>query len=319
MRIPIFRIFLFLSLIGSIFLFTSCATTGLHRAQKTPRKLKAQLMEVKNDFHGDMGISLHNLKTGDKIEINADAEFPTASTIKTAIMCEAFQQLSEGKLRYYETRVYSTTMRKGGSGFIQNYKDGTRIELKEAIHFMIHASDNVATNLVIDFVGGFEPINRWLINHGFQVTRSLTYIGGGTKWDPDLAKEWGIGVTTPREMRRLLEMIRLNEAGTPAACDEMMRVLSHQYWDADIPSQVPPYVHVSNKTGALSDLRADNAIVDAPTGTYILSVYTNNNKDRRWVEDNEADRVIRKISSLVWKYYNPHSKWSVPQGVENYW
>ena len=81
----------------------------------------------------------------------------------------------------------------------------------------------------------------------------------------------------------------------------------------------PPYVHIGNKSGALSDLRADVGIVDAPTGTYILSVYTNNNKDCRWSNENEADQAIRKISSLVWKYYNPHSKWSVPPGVENYW
>ena len=133
-----------------------------------------------------------------------------------------------------------------------------------------------------------------------------------------MAKEWGIGVTTTAEMRRLMEMIRFNEAGTPAACDEMLRIVTHQYFDGDIPSQLPPYIHTGSKSGALNALRADVAVVDAPTGTYILSIYTNNNQDKRWTYENEGDQAIRKISSLIWKYYNPHSTWTSPPGVENY-
>lgn len=292
---------------------------GTNVSQRTPKKLEAQLLEVKKNFHGDMGISFRHYRTGDEIEINSDTTFPTASTIKLAILCAAFQEINEGKIKYYDTHVYSTTMRKEGAGFLRNYQDGTPIEFKEALHFMITVSDNVATNMVIDWLGGFDPINMWLTDHGFKVTRSLTYIGGGTKWNEELAKQWGIGVTTPHEMRHLMEMIRFNQAGTPANCDRMMRLLTHQYFDEDIASQIPPYVHIGSKSGALSASKSDVAVVDAPTGTYTLAVYTKNNKDQRWENDNEAENAIRKISRLIWEYYNPHSKWTQPPGAEKYW
>ena len=285
---------------------------------KTPQKLEQQLLSVTTQFHGDMGISFHHLKTGDTIEINSDTRFPTASTIKLPILCTAFQQLSEGKLGYYDTHPYSTSRRVGGAGFLQNYQDGIPVELKETIHFMITVSDNNATNMMIDWVGGFENINRWLINHGFQKTRSLTYIGGGKAWDRALANEWGIGVTTPQEMRTLAEMIRLNKAGSPAACDRMQRLMTHQYFDDMMPAEIPPFVHQGSKSGAVNASRSEVMITDTPSGTYILCVYTKNNKDQRWTNENEAEIAIKDISQRVWKYYHPASTWSRPIGTEDY-
>lgn len=266
-----------------------------------------------------MGISLKNLDTGEKLSINGDVEFPTASTIKLGVMCTVFDELSSatGKFNsYYMTKVYDESTSTGGAGFIQNFKKGRKVELKELLHFMITASDNTATNMLVEWLGGLQPVNDWLANHGFVKTRMFATIGGRIVWDRAMKNQWGIGRTTPNEMARLLEMLRLGRAGTTSATDEMLRLLGHQYFDGDIPAGVPPWVWVGSKSGAVNDSRSDNAIVASPGGTYVLSVYTKDNTDHRWDWQNEAEQNITKVSATVFHHYNPKIKWMRPAGTE---
>lgn len=285
---------------------------------RIPARLEKKILSVVNEFHGEMGVSFHHLRKKDFIEIRSDEIFPTASTIKLGILCEVFNQLDENKLQYYSTTTYSTTRRIGGAGFLQNYEDGRSVELKEAIHFMITVSDNIATNMVIDWVGGFEPVNKWLIDHGFQETRSLTYIGGGKAWNEEMAKQWGIGKTTPREMRLLMEMITQGKAGSQASCDEMMRIMSHQYFDGVMPEAIPPGVFIASKSGAISSSRSEVIYVNSPSGPYVVSVYTKNNADKQWTNNNEAEIALRNISEIIWNYYNPRHKRKTIQGQDKY-
>src|SRR5207302_10832076 len=94
-----------------------------------------------------------------------------------------------------------------------------------------------------------------------------------------LQQQFGLGMTTPNEMRRLLEMIAAYRAGSRASCERMLRLLTHQYWDSGVLSQVPPLVHAASKSGALDDCRSDVAIVDSPSGQSALAIYTREPKD----------------------------------------
>jgi beta-lactamase class A len=280
---------------------------------------RGELERIVAGHHGVMGLSVKNLDTGEQCDVNGNMEFPTASTIKLAVMCTVFDLLSSPTSsfnNYYATRVYDEATSVGGAGFIRSFKNRTPVELKEALHFMVTVSDNTATNMLVEWIGGLQPVNDWLIAHGFEKTRMLATIGGKLVWNPELRGKWGIGVTTPNEMRRLLEMIRTERAGTTSATNEMMRLMGHQYFDGGIPSEVPPWVWVGSKSGALDSSRSDNAIVSSPGGTYVLSVYTAENSDHQWNSDNEGDRNIQAVSRVVWKHFNPNYKWSKPAGVD---
>src|SRR5438132_13212309 len=102
----------------------------------------------------------------------------------------------------------------------------------------------------------------------------------------------GLGVTTPNDMRSLMEMVGNGRAGTPAACDEMHRILNHQYFDSGIPSQIPPSVCVASKSGAVDHSRSEVALVHSPSGDYVLAVYTKDDRDARWEKDNEGEVAI---------------------------
>lgn len=283
--------------------------------------LQGELEKIAAGHRGVMGISLRNLKTGEEISINGSEPFPTASTIKLAVMVAAFDRLSSGKgpfKDYFDTYVYDGSTSASGSGFLRQFKTGTKVELKELLHFMITVSDNTATNMLVEWMGGLEPVNGWLEDHGFKVTRMASTVGGGIIADPEMRREWGLGVTTPDEMRRLMEMIVNGEAGTAAATDEMLRLLGHQYFDNGIASQVPPTVWVGSKSGSVSASRSDVGVVASPGGTYVLSVYTKGNQDRSWGRTNEAEMAIQAVSRKVWEYFNPDSDWRRPSGAENF-
>ena len=115
-----------------------------------------------------------------------------------------------------------------------------------------------------------------------------------------------------------MEMIGDGRAGTPAACDEMHRILNHQYFDDLIPGQIPPRVAIASKSGAIDASRSDVALVHSPSGDYVLAVYTKEAVDQQWTRQNEGEQAIRAISRAVWKHYHPRDKWSPPPGVEKF-
>ncbi len=279
--------------------------------------LKNQLDAIADNFHGTLGYSFHHIKSRDRLERKGDEPFPTASTIKLAILFTAMEKQQDGKIGYYEARTFEPGDRRGGAGFIQNYKDGTKVELKELLHLMITISDNTATAMMIKWLGAME-VNSWLDRHGLKTTRLLSQLPESETELKKLNELWGLGVTTPNDMRSLMEMVGDGRAGTPAACDEMHRILNHQYFDGGIPSEIPPWVCVASKSGAVDRSRSEVALVHSPSGDYAIAVYTKENQDLRWVHDNEGEKAIRAISRAIWKHFHPKIKWSPPAGVEKF-
>jgi beta-lactamase class A len=268
-----------------------------------------------------MGLSVRNLDTGETLEVNGQTAFPTASTIKVAVMAAALDRLGQqgSELQdYYQTKVYDAASSVSGTGWIQNYRDGVKVEFKEMLHLMITVSDNVATNMITEWLGGPGAVNHWLQSRGFKVHRMNATIGGRLIDDPQLRQEWGIGVTTPCEMRRLMEMIALGQAGPTTATEEMLRILGKQYWDDLILGEVPPMVWAGGKSGALSRSRSDTAIVASPGGRYVIAVYTSENEDTRWTGDNEAEAAIRNVSRIIWRHFNPSSTYERPAGMDKF-
>jgi beta-lactamase class A len=119
-------------------------------------------------------------------------------------------------------------------------------------------------------------------------------------------------------MVQLLDAIRTYKAASPAACERMLRIMSHQYYDDLIGSSVPPWVVACTKSGAISRSRSDVGIVYAPSGAYILAVYTKEAEDTRWTPENEGEVAIREVAQTVWRFYHPRDSWRAPKNAEKY-
>lgn len=280
---------------------------------QTDKKLTAQLQDAVKGFNGQVGIYVKNLKTGKYAEINADTLFPTASMIKVSIQCGVMDKIEKGELQYNQKLIYRDSLLYPGEDILGSFKDKDTIELSKAVLLMITMSDNTASTWLQKIVTG-EYINDWLEQNGFKVMRVNSRVKGREK----IRARYGWGVSTPREMCRLFTMIRDGEAVSPAASERMYRNLGRIFWDDKALSQIPPYVNTASKQGALDESKSETVLVNAPHGDYVFSIITNNNKDQRWVPDNEADILIRKVSALLWHYYEPKSTWKPADGIEKY-
>jgi beta-lactamase class A len=280
---------------------------------QTDKKLTAKLQDAVKGFNGQVGIYVHNLKTGKTAAINADTLFPTASMIKVSILCGLMDKIENGEMQYNQKLVYRDSLLYKGEDILGSFKDKDTIEVSKVALLMITMSDNTASVWLQKLVGG-DYINNWLDKNGFKVMRVNSRIAGREA----VRSKYGWGVTTPYEMCSLFTLIREGKAVSAAASERMYRNLGRIFWDDKALSQIPEYVHTASKQGALDASKSETVMVNAPHGDYVFSIITNNNKDQRWTEDNEADVLIRKISALLWHYFEPKSNWKPAEGIDKY-
>ena len=291
-------------------LFVFLVITSTAFAQ-TDNKLTAQLQQAVKSFDGQVGIYVKNLKTGKTAAINADTLFPTASMIKVSIQCGVMDKIEKGQLTYNQKLIYRDSLLYQGEDILGSFKDKDTIELSKVVLLMITMSDNTASTWLQKIVTG-DYINNWLDQNGFKVLR----VNSRVKGREAIRAKYGWGVSSPYEMCRLFTMIRNGQAVSPAASERMYRNLGRIYWDDKALSQIPPYVHTVSKQGAVDEAKSETVLVNAPHGDYVFSIMTNNIRDQRWVPDNEADVLIRKISALIWHYYEPNDTWKPAPGIE---
>jgi len=280
---------------------------------QTDAKLTAKLQEAAKGFNGQIGLYVHNLKTGKTAAINADTLFPTASMIKVSIQCGLMDKIEKGEIQYNQKLVYRDSLLYKGEDILGSFRDGDTIEVSKVALLMITMSDNTASVWLQKLVGG-DYINHWLEQNGFKVMRVNSRVAGREA----MRNQYGWGVTTPYEMCRLFTMIRDGKAVSAAASERMSRNMGRIFWDDKALSQIPPYIQTASKQGALDDYKSETVMVNAPHGDYVFSIITNHNKDQRWTEDNEAVVFIRKISALLWHYFEPNDKYQPPVGMDKY-
>lgn len=271
-------------------------------AQKTDKKLQSKLEEATSGFNGDIGIYVKSLKTGKTVMINADTVFPTASIVKVPILVGVMDKIVKGELGYDSSFVYKDSLLYAGSDILGSFKSNEKIALKKIIMLMLTTSDNTASLWLQSLAGTGARINQLLDSFGLKDTR----VNSRTTGRENNRTQYGWGQTTPREMGTLFEKIYRNEVFSAAACERMMRSLGRNYWDLnEAISVIPPTVEVFSKNGCVNASRSEVLLVNAPNEPYIFCIFTKNNKDQQWTRENEAWTMARKISSLLWNYYEP--------------
>jgi beta-lactamase class A len=287
-----------------IFLLLSTTCQLSYSQFATDKKLQARLKPLIDSFHGTAGIYVRNLRTGREAAINGDTIFPTASIVKIPILIGIFDKIAQGAYTLHQPLIYHDSLAKKGSGLLQFYRDSAETDLKTIITLMITHSDNSAAVWCEKLAGGGPTINAWLETHNFRDTR----VNARTPGREHNREVFGWGQTTPREMARLVTMIRNEETVNPASSQTMYRMMTQVYWNEYALSQLPPYIQAASKQGMVDDSRSEVVLVNAPHGDYVFYVATKNNTDKRWVPDNEAWQLARKVSALLFSYYEPHYK-----------
>lgn len=282
-----------------LFLLVSCVFET--NAQREDKKLRAGLEEIMSGYHGQAGVYVKNLRTGKVVSINADTIFPTASIVKIPILTGILQKMQSGELNYDSEFVYKDSLFYSGSDILGSFKANEKILLKKLIMLMLTTSDNTASLWLQGLAGGGARINEIMDSMGMKDTR----VNSRTPGREGNRTNYGWGQTTPREMGTILEKMYKKEIFTPELCERMMRCLGRNYWDEDEAiSQIPPTIEVFSKNGCVNASRSEVLLVNAPRNPYIFCIFTKNNEDQRWVHENEAWALARRVSFYLWEQFN---------------
>ncbi|MBD1426778.1 serine hydrolase [Sphingobacterium arenae] len=278
--------------------------TSISYAQKNDTKLEHILQNEIKAFQGDVGIFVQHFKKNRTVSIQADTIFPTASLVKVPILVGVFNKINLGKLKLNTPYIYDAKRVYGGSGLMQFYKDSTQTNLSTMISLMLTYSDNVTSIWCQELAGGGKEINQLMDSLDLPNTK----VNSRTEGRQQIWEQYGWGQTTPREIAQLMTLIRQGKVITPRLSDKMYRYLKNQYYNGEALSQLPAHIATASKTGALNQTRNEVVFVHAPSGDFVFTVLTKNNKDQRWVVDNEAEVLIRKITRILWNYFEPNGK-----------
>lgn len=279
--------------------------------------MQQKLERAAADFSGVIGVAAKNLLTGEEVVWNADTKFPTASTIKTAVMIEAYHQAAEGRLSLDARVPLRGPDKVGGSGVLNGLADGLALTVRDLVSLMIVLSDNTATNLLVARLG-VRQIDDRLAAYGLEHTKIFrpTFRDGRADLLPDLEREFGLGMTTPREMARVMALIADGKAVSPLASAEMLATLRRQQDRSMIPRLLPAdgSIEVGNKTGTDSEkladpagyrgaIRADAAIITGKGVKYVVAIYTRRGTDGASGVDNTAVLAVARISRVIFDYF----------------
>jgi beta-lactamase class A len=283
-------------------------------AERTDPELQAELERLVRAFPGDAGVYVRHLPTGRSAAVHADTLFPTASMVKVPILLATFQAFADGRLRYDTVLTYTDSLNYDGEDILNRFRDGGTIRPSKLVMLMLTTSDNTASLWLQHLAGTGTAINAWLERHGFQYTR----VNSRTPGRRPMWEQYGWGQTTPREMAELLVMIREGRAVSRGASEEMYRALTRTYWNGEAVSRIPPWVQAATKQGAVDQSRSEVFLVNAPGGDYVVCVITKNQQDTSYDAGNVGYVLLRDVSALVWRHFEPGHPYTPAPGAERF-
>jgi beta-lactamase class A len=271
--------------------------------------LAARITALTGPFQGTVMIYAKNLRSGREFARGADTKVRTASTIKLPILCALESLIAAGKVRWDERIVLKADDKVTGSGVLGNLADGTDLTVRNLAILMIIVSDNTATNLILDRISA-DAVNDYLDSIGLPLTRANRKVrGDGTKLkDPtgwsragqlDENKKYGLGVTTPREMVRLLELLEQGTIVNADASKDILEIMKMQQVRDGIARHALEELVIASKSGSLDALRSDVGIVYAPSGPIAMAITVDDMAQTDYSPDNVGDKLIWELGQVL--------------------
>jgi beta-lactamase class A len=274
--------------------------TNAAREARPPEALDARVRAEVSAFKGRVSLYAKNLDTGAVYELGGDERVRTASTIKVAVMVEAFARVAEGRAKWTDELHLTKEKKVAGSGILFEFGDGLRLTLRDAVTLMMTLSDNTATNLVVDVLTA-DAVNARMSSLGLKEIRLMRKVFGGgesAEGKVEANKRFGLGRSTPREMVALLEMLERGEVVSPAASKEMLDLMKREQGRDGIWRALSQTTKAT-KSGALDALRSDVGIIYHPRGRIALAVTCDDMPAVEWTPDNPAYLLMSRLSEII--------------------
>jgi len=176
-----------------------------------------------------------------------------ASDIKLFILATVYQQVAAGKLNLATTYTLKATDKVGGTGSLQGLATGSTFTIQELLHYMMTVSDNTATNIVIDEVGGISAVNQEIKRLGASQT-----VLRRKMMDQKALTAGRDNVTSVRDLGRLLMKLWHHRLISTTADTAMLKLMAANTNHTKLPKLLPSTRTVYNKTGEFDTYGVEN-------------------------------------------------------------
>ena len=225
-------------------------------------KTRVQILATENP-NLTAGIFVVDLDTGSYLNFNGDAPFASASTIKVPILVAFFQAVDEGKVQLDQMLTLKSEHIVGGSGEMQDDAPGKKYSALEVVKKMIVVSDNTATNMMIELLGGAEVLNQHFATWGLRATVLRNNL-------PDLE---GTNTTSPKDLINIIAQVDRGNLVSVKSRDRIFQIMRQTQNDSLLPKGLGEGAVISHKTGNINTMLADAGMVDLPNGKrYLVAV-----------------------------------------------
>lgn len=263
---------------------------------------QAAVRQIEAASGGILCFAAQNLDTGEVLAALPYRKVKTASVVKLPILVHVALSVAEGAFDWDEPLVLNEEEKVGGSGVLTQMTPGLALSLRDVCMLMTVFSDNTATNMVIERVGT-GPVNARMAALGLENTAVFR-----KAYAPDTPESqlYGLGVTTPTDMIKLLTLLTEGKLGGHAVGSELMTLLETQRFRDAIPRLLPADWKYAGKTGAVDAVRNDVGIVTAPDGArYALALFCQNIPLVKWTADNPGLLALSRLAYLILSQWNP--------------
>jgi len=286
----------------------ACAAAFAQQQNVTPlARLEANVQRITKSVNATWGIYIKCLETGEEIAIDADRQMDTMSVIKIPLMAEAFRQIGEGKFALTDRVTLTDAAKRPGTGIIRSLDPGVQLTIKDLLTLMIIVSDNTATDLIYDKVGGPEAVTKLMDTWGLKSIhadanadawfKALRAAGSAEAFHREAKHPFGL--SSPRDMGRLLEKIEKGEAVSKSASDQMLRIMRGQVYTSRLPRYVSGFA-IPHKTGDfLPYIGNDVGILESANRKVVMSIFTANH----FGAGVALEDAIGRIAELVANYF----------------
>lgn len=270
--------------------------------------MNSEIASKIDNFSGVCGIHIQSLDTPDSYSYNLNEVFPTASEIKLFVLTALLKKADLGDLDLGSKVTVTEQNKVGGSGLFKEFKDGAEFTLKDAAMAMTIVSDNTATNICIDALGGPEEVNSHIVDHGMKHTR----LGGRIDLSNVSEDPSSLGVTTPYEsvdfVRQLIGGQVLSKTGTALAFD----ILRRQQVADQFPRFLPYSIYapelgikqdlmLAHKTGYVPSVRTDVGYIKIREKSFVYGVLSKECADDSMYFDNEASVFAGEVGASLYR------------------
>ncbi len=272
------------------------------------------------------GVAVWHIESGEQVDVNGDEPFPMASTFKIPILTTACRQLERGEINL-DTRVSLSDGDKSlGSGILPYFESGLQPTVRDLLTLMMIISDNTATDMMVDTLGGAAVIEGDMREIGLReiyfkhnCKELLRYMFPDEVVDLPLEEliAWSAkndilrdglafskgpenNVCTAKAMNKLLHMIYSGELFDGDVRETALDILLKQQFNVRLSRFLPLGTKVAHKTGTIGGIRNDSGIIAISDSNHvILTIFTEWDEAPFWDKPAAHHQRVFEVESAM--------------------